>query len=131
MNTRTRVMLVVSLTITSAAYAQIDCPLLSAGGAAHPDGALFALGQLAIGPVASATQELQQGAIPCWLPLAEGCPGDLDGDGVIDLDDLATIFSNYGTASGATPEDGDIDGDGDVDLLDLAYVISEFGVPCN
>ncbi|RMF82132.1 MAG: hypothetical protein D6744_06350 [Planctomycetota bacterium] len=53
-------------------------------------------------------------------------PGDLNGDDVVDLTDLAILLSNFDTPSGATLEDGDIDGDGDVDLTDLALLIALF-----
>jgi hypothetical protein len=57
------------------------------------------------------------------------CP-DLDGDGDVDLADLAQLLANYGVTSGATFEDGDLDGDGDVDLSDLAALLSEYGTTC-
>lgn len=59
------------------------------------------------------------------------CPGDLNGDGQVDIADLAQLLSNFGMAAGATPEDGDSDGDGDVDIADLAFLLSNFGVNCN
>jgi hypothetical protein len=55
-------------------------------------------------------------------------PGDLDGDGDVDLSDLAQLLSNYGMSEGATYEDGDLDGDGDVDLSDLAGLLANYGV---
>lgn len=55
-----------------------------------------------------------------------GCPGDLNGDGVVDLSDLALLLSAFGTSTTT----GDIDGDGDVDLTDLAILLSHFGTPC-
>ncbi len=58
------------------------------------------------------------------------CWGDLDGDGDIDLSDLATLLSNYGMPDGASYEDGDLDGDGDVDLSDLAALLSVYGSDC-
>ncbi len=59
------------------------------------------------------------------------CIGDLDGDNDIDLQDLATLLMNFGTASGAQPDDGDLDGDGDVDLVDLSQLLGLFGTTCN
>ena len=58
------------------------------------------------------------------------CPGDLNGDGVINLEDLATLLANYG-ATGAAPEDGDLDGDGDVDLSDLSALLAVYGTTCS
>ena len=54
-------------------------------------------------------------------------PGDLDGDGDVDLADLSQLLGHYGTPSGATYEDGDLDGDGDVDLADLAELLGNYG----
>jgi len=54
-------------------------------------------------------------------------PGDTDGDGDVDLDDLFAVRNNFGTTSGATLADGDTDGDGDVDLDDLFAVRNNFG----
>ena len=56
--------------------------------------------------------------------------GDLDDDGDVDIQDLATLLSNFGTTSGAAPEDGDLDGDGDVELADLTVLLSTFGTAC-
>ena len=54
-------------------------------------------------------------------------PADLDGDGAVDLADLAQLLGHYGTTGGATYEDGDLDGDGDVDLADLAELLANYG----
>ena len=56
--------------------------------------------------------------------------GDLDGDGDVDLSDLAQLLANYGTTHGASYEDGDLDGDGDVDLSDLAALLAVYGSTC-
>jgi hypothetical protein len=58
------------------------------------------------------------------------CPGDLNGDGRVDLADLAELLGNYGETSGMTYEDGDLDGDGDVDLADLAELLGHYGDIC-
>jgi hypothetical protein len=54
--------------------------------------------------------------------------GDLDGDGAVDLADLAALLGCYGMTDGATYRDGDLDGDGDVDLADLATLLGHYGV---
>jgi hypothetical protein len=54
-------------------------------------------------------------------------PGDLNGDGFVDLDDLAQLLGHYGMIEGATYADGDVDGDGDVDLGDLAALLGNYG----
>ena len=64
------------------------------------------------------------------VSLTRPCPGDLNGDRSVDLADLATLLSNYGTLSGATRDDGDLDADQDVDLGDLTVLLSNFGTPC-
>ncbi|MBI5862946.1 MAG: hypothetical protein HZB38_00250 [Planctomycetes bacterium] len=61
------------------------------------------------------------------IVLAQGIDGDLDGNGCVDITDLAVLLGHFGTASGAQLGDGDIDGDGDVDLTDLAALLSHFG----
>jgi len=51
-----------------------------------------------------------------------GLAGDLDGDGNVDLNDLAILLASYGVDAG-----GDIDGDGDTDLADLAILLIHYG----
>lgn len=64
-----------------------------------------------------------------FLLTPERCP-DVNGDGTVDLADLATLIAHFGTASGAARTDGDVDGDGDVDLSDLAQLLANFGIAC-
>ena len=55
------------------------------------------------------------------------CPGDVDGDGLVDLADLNAVLASFGQ-TGDLP--GDANADGQVDLLDLNIVLGAFGVPC-
>jgi hypothetical protein len=58
-----------------------------------------------------------------------GTPGDIDGDGDVDLSDLAIFLSVFGLCEGApgfVPA-ADINGDGCIDLADLTILLSNFG----
>lgn len=58
-----------------------------------------------------------------------GCdPGDIDGDCVVDLSDLATLLAHYRETGG--PEEGDLNGDGKIDLADLAILLSVYRNDC-
>ncbi|MFN0134558.1 MAG: hypothetical protein ACKVS9_00400, partial [Phycisphaerae bacterium] len=59
------------------------------------------------------------------VPLAPSVRGDVDGDGDVDLTDLALILANFGCT--ASPCVGDLDFDGDTDLTDLAVLLANFG----
>ncbi len=54
------------------------------------------------------------------------CPGDADGNGVVDLADLNTVLGAWGDG-GPT---GDLDGSGVVDVADLNLVLGAFGSAC-
>lgn len=57
------------------------------------------------------------------------CPGDLNGDRIVSIEDLAQVLSNY-AATDADPIDGDVDGDGIISISDLAFMLSAYGRPC-
>lgn len=74
--------------------------------------------------------EIRIGTLPTDVAAAHApCPGDLNGDGVVDLRDLSILLSHYG-ATDASPAMGDLDYDGDVDLGDLSILLSHYGQPC-
>lgn len=58
---------------------------------------------------------------------SSGPLGDVDGNGCVDITDLAILLSNFGTTSGAVYGDGDLNEDGDVDIEDLAQLLANFG----
>jgi len=74
-------------------------------------------------PVESAAVSFVTESITFVIPRT----GDLDGDGDIDLSDLAALLGSYGGASGFDCTNGDLDGDGDVDLSDLAALLGNYG----
>ncbi|MGP1309600.1 MAG: hypothetical protein ACTS27_05325 [Phycisphaerales bacterium] len=63
-----------------------------------------------------------------YVGCAAFCPGDTNGDGVVNFADLSAVLSTYGQTGEALP--GDVDGDGTVTFSDLNAVLSAFGVEC-
>ncbi len=58
----------------------------------------------------------------------QGCAGDFDSDGDIDLTDLSIVLASYGCSGGGCA--GDLECDGDVDLIDLGQVQVLLGSDC-
>lgn len=60
------------------------------------------------------------------------CVGDINGDGFVDLNDLAIVLSSYGLAPGDNGYNpgADLNGNGVVDLDDLTIALSRFGTHC-
>lgn len=54
---------------------------------------------------------------------------DFNGDGIVDLADLAIWQANFGLQMGAVGQLGDADGDGDVDARDLLIIQMQLGGP--
>ncbi len=52
----------------------------------------------------------------------EPLPGDFNGDGCVDFDDLVLLLAAYGAGAG-----GDMDGDGDTDFQDLVAFLAVYG----
>ena len=118
---------------TSAAIAQnytITPSTLDCGGGTTTGGTYLlsgTIGQPDAGVVTGGTYVLLGGF---WPPIGvePPCPGDADGNGTIDLTDLALVLSDFGKSGQSLS--GDVDNDGDVDLTDLALVLGEFGKSC-
>ena len=62
-------------------------------------------------------------------PAATDCPGDVDGNGITNLQDLAALLGAYGTTSldpNFNPA-ADFDGNGVIELSDLAFLLADYG----
>ncbi len=62
----------------------------------------------------------------CTPGVPMNCPGDANGDDMVDFDDLNVVLGQWGTIG---PE-GDVDDDGDVDFDDLNLVLGNWGTTC-
>ena len=108
----------------------LECATFTSGGRVSNFGELFALGELAAGTATGDGQELRTGFIYCVT--GEDCLGDVDGNGQVDLSDLATILSAFGACDG-DPEyvpGADLSNDGCITLNDLATILALFGESC-
>jgi hypothetical protein len=54
-------------------------------------------------------------------------PGDANGDGIVDINDLTIVLANYGKTIGMDWSTGDFNGDGHVDINDLTIVLANYG----
>lgn len=89
------------------------------------------IGQPDAGAVLTGGQYSVRGGFLAYVhPTPPACPGDVNGDGLVNLTDLSTLLANFGVAGGASLSTGDLDSDGDVDLSDLAALLASFGVTC-
>ena len=72
-------------------------------------------------PVPSTTFEYMPSVI-----LQPMLPGDANGDGTVDINDLTIVLANYGQ-TGMTWSQGEFTGDGTVDINDLTIVLAHYG----
>ncbi len=116
-------------------YPAVDSPLIDTASAtytpandfnsvARPQGAASDIG----------AYEVFHAGNPGWKIAAGfktvGVPGDLDGDGHVDVIDLLTFIASFGTVGtdpGFNPA-CDFNADGSVDVVDLLYLIDNFGM---
>jgi len=77
--------------------------------------------------VVGALYQPEDGAIYAWSGMTTpcGCSGDLNSDGVVDVNDLLTVLKGWGGTGGM----GDANDDGMTDVDDLLIVIASWG-PC-
>ncbi|TVQ63110.1 MAG: hypothetical protein EA379_04435 [Phycisphaerales bacterium] len=79
-----------------------------------------------LGP--QAVVEAAVDAVSVRTAACDTCPGDANGDGVVDFADLSIVLGAFGDTGVGIP--GDLDGDGAVNFGDLAIVLGAFGQSC-
>ena len=60
-----------------------------------------------------------------WL-FTPALPGDANGDGKVDINDLSRVLTNYDQSTGMSWSTGDFNGDGKVDINDLSVVLTNY-----
>ena len=65
-----------------------------------------------------------------WIftPDQVDCPGDTNGDGIVNFTDLNAVLASFGESGEGIA--GDVNGDGLVNFADLNAVLANFGVKC-
>jgi hypothetical protein len=58
------------------------------------------------------------------------CPGDADGNGVVDIDDIVAVVLQFGMTQFDCIVSADVDGNGAVDIDDIVEVVLNFGDVC-
>jgi hypothetical protein len=65
-----------------------------------------------------------------FVGFAEECPGDTNGDGVVNFTDLNAVLSTFGMSGAPGFSGADVNNDGVVNFTDLNIVLSNFGNAC-
>lgn len=65
-----------------------------------------------------------------FVQFTPACPGDVDGDGMVGLSDIAVLINNWTLTVPPAPLNADQDADGSVGIGDLAVVIQNWALIC-
>jgi hypothetical protein len=72
-------------------------------------------------------EPLSPGRIFILTPVAEAVPGDIDGDGVVNIADLLAVLGSWGACEAPpAPCPSDVNDDGVVDVVDFLLVLSNW-----
>lgn len=73
------------------------------------------------------------GAAEAWIAhIVPPCPGDIDDDGQVGIEDLSLMLAAYGESEGDPMFDpaADLNGDHVIDITDLSLLLSIYGTAC-
>ena len=88
------------------------------------------IGQPDAGPaLTGSTFTLQGGFLAGGSPVTPNCPGDVNGDNMVNFADLNTLLDRWDTAT-APNMNGDLDGDGFVSFADLNILLDRWDTSC-
>ncbi len=68
-------------------------------------------------------------SVTCDAPPSD-CPGDFNGDNLVNAQDFVILAGNFGLLSGASAAQGDANGDGAVNAQDFVILAGNFGNDC-
>jgi len=122
--------MVMQVGVAAAQDMQIPWFTMDGGGSSSTGGTLTlsgTVGQADAGRLSGGNFTLVGGF---WAGDAGRCVGDVNADRRVDLADLATLLTNFGTVGGGSLSMGDVNRDGDIDLTDLAMMLTQFGTIC-
>jgi len=71
----------------------------------------------------AAGEQIRNVTVLLTATVGSGLLGDLDGDGIVGIGDLAVLLLDYGTCVGCT---SDLDGNGEVDFADVSFMLLLF-----
>jgi hypothetical protein len=101
------------------------------GGGTSSDGPYLlsgSIGQPDAGQMAGGAYALSGGFFSGQVNSPPSCPGDTDGSGAVDIDDIINVVLDFG--SDGSGHNGDADGSGVVDIDDVIFVVLNFGNTC-
>ena len=87
------------------------------------------IGQPDAGPTLSGSTFTLQGGFLAGSPVVPNCPGDVNGDNMVNFADLDTLLDRWDTAT-APNTNGDLDGDGFVSFADLNILLDRWDTSC-
>ena len=106
---------------------------VSAGTAAGAGGVvLFPDASAGTNIIAPSSAGTSLTVVPLRITIGEvACPGDTDGNNVVNVNDLLTVIAALGATTPGGPAAGDVNGDTFVNITDLLDVLSRLEVICS
>lgn len=115
--------------MSSVGQVAVTHAVISSGGVATSDGSIIVLGQPIAGLACSAQGSpalcVHPGFVAVVAPPA--CPGDADGNNVVNFADITKVLENWGMPGPY----GDADGNNSVNFADITKILEFWGVSCS